>query len=227
MKTALVTGANRGIGLEIAKQLAENNCKVYLGCRNLEKGKEALKEVQGNAELLQIDVSSFESIEQAVQELSEKEQKLDVLINNAGLGVGKASASEPDFAEVNQIFEVNFFGAWKLSTSLLPLLKQSKDGRIVNLSSGMAERSAIAEGGYAGYRLSKYALNGLTQLLAHELATEVKVYAMCPGWIKTDMGGPNAVRTVEKGAETALWLALSDDEIQSGLFYRDKAVIED
>jgi NAD(P)-dependent dehydrogenase (short-subunit alcohol dehydrogenase family) len=144
---------------------------------------------------------------------------LDILINNAAIGTGTTGAVNADLNEVRQIMETNFYGPWRLSLALLPMLKKSREGRIINLSSGMCALEDL-NGGYAGYRLSKAGLNALTILMANELrGTNLKVNAMCPGWVRTDMGGSGAPRPLEKGAETAVWLATIPDGGPSGLVW--------
>ena len=125
--------------------------------------------------------------------------------------------------EVQEVLETNVYGAWKLTQAMLPLLKKSKDGRVVNMSSQMGALDSL-QGGYAPYRMSKTFLNGLTILLANELKGQVTVNAMCPGWVRTAMGGPGAHRSVEEGADTAIWLATAD-KIPNGKFIRDRKVM--
>lgn len=139
--------------------------------------------------------------------------------------MGNASMCSFDLSEINDAMNTNFMGPIRMSKFLLPLLKKSDDARIINLSSGMGELSSLRSGGYGAYRLSKTSLNAFTILLASELESAVKVFAMCPGWVQTDMGGKGAPRTVAQGAETAVWLA-TDSKPVTGKFYRDKKVID-
>jgi len=131
-----------------------------------------------------------------------------------------------ELTETADAMKTNFMGPVRTSKYFMPLLKKSADARIINLSSGMGELSSLQSGGYGAYRLSKTSLNAFTILLASELQQEgIKVFALCPGWVQTDMGGKGATRSVEKGAETAVWLA-TDKQSLNGKFYRDKKVID-
>ena len=153
-----------------------------------------------------------------------KYNHLDVLINNAGIGIGNKGTLEADFDEIKQMMATNFYGAWRLSIALMPLLKASNKGRIINMSSGMGGMADLT-GGYAGYRLSKSSMNALTILMANELkGSGISVNAMCPGWVRTDMGGAGASKSVEQGADTAVWLA-TNPEITTGKFFRDREII--
>ena len=223
-KTILVTGGNRGIGLAICRQLAELGHEVIMGTRDTEKGKIAAEKMALPIDVQTLDVTNSNHIQKLAHYLAEAYGSLDVLINNAGIGIGSNGVAKADLTEVKDIMETNFYGPWRLTQDLLPLLEKSDEGRIINISSGMGALNKM-EGGYAGYRMSKSALNALTILTANELAnTSIKVNAMCPGWVKTEMGGAGATRTVEQGADTATWLS-TEVSISSGLFYRDRKVI--
>lgn len=223
-KVMLVTGGNRGIGLEICRQLAKLGHEVIMGTRDLDKGKLAAEKIGLPIDVQAIDVTNTSHIEKLGLYLAEAYSSLDVLINNAGIGIGSNGVARADLTEVKDIMETNFYGPWRLTQRMLPLLEKSHEGRIVNISSGMGALDEM-EGGYAGYRMSKSALNALTILTANELGnTSIKVNAMCPGWVKTAMGGAGATRTVEQGADTAVWLS-TEENISSGLFFRDRKVI--
>lgn len=227
-KIVLVTGANRGIGLEICRQLARQDMTVILTARDPAKGEEACRRLQDEgfaAVFHQLDVTDPHSID-ALKEFVQRESgRLDVLVNNAGIGIGSKGAADADLHEVRQIMEINFYGAWRLILALLPLLRKSVEGRIINISSGMGAWRNLT-GGYAGYRLSKTMLNALTVLMANELRnSNIKVNAMCPGWVQTEMGGRGAPRSVEKGAETAVWLATLSNGGPTGKFFRNKKEI--
>jgi NAD(P)-dependent dehydrogenase (short-subunit alcohol dehydrogenase family) len=219
-KTILVTGGNRGIGKQICDELSGLGHRVFLGSRDLEKGKNAAAEMPGKVEAVQLDVASDESVKAAFDQISSKTDHLDVLINNAGIGVGNAGLAEAKLKEIKEIFEVNFFGSIRMNSVFLSLLEASPDPRIINMSSGMGQLSNL-QGKSAGYRLSKAGLNAQTIQLANELAGRVKVYSMSPGWVRTDMGGSQAPRSLEQGADTAVWLAL-EDEAESGKMYFDR-----
>lgn len=223
-KIILVTGGNRGIGLAICRQLAKDGHTVILGSRDIRKGEKAAATLQGDVSVVQLDVTNISDISNITKYTKKAYGKLDVLINNAGVGGGSTGAVDVSMEQVRQIMEVNFYGAWQLAQALIPLLKKSGDGRIINMSSNMGALNNL-QGGYAGYRLSKTALNGLTLLLAGELRGSVKVNAMCPGWVRTDMGGKAAPRSVEEGADTAVWLATAE-EIPNGKSLQDRTIID-
>ena len=220
-KVALVTGANRGIGRDVARQLAEKGYRVVLSARDEEKARQAAEEV--GAQPLQLDVSDPESIDRAVGELSEDPGRLDVLVNNAGIGsdFGVAGA-DPDFEALQRALDTNFFGAYRLTVALLPLLRESEHPRVVSVSSGMGGVSEM--GGWSpGYRVSKAALNSMTRILSAELKDEgFLVNSACPGFVATDMGGQfGAKKPVEDGAAGVVWLATLPDDGPTGGFFRD------
>jgi NAD(P)-dependent dehydrogenase (short-subunit alcohol dehydrogenase family) len=224
-RVVLVTGANRGIGKEIARQLAEQDWQVIVAARKLVAAEEVVSQISHNAFAIQLDVSDEQSVKQAAQIVTEKFNRLDVLINNAGI-MGNDAALNFDLDQIAATMNTNFSGPIRTSKYLMPLLEKSPDARIVNMSSGMGEINSLYTGGYAAYRLSKTSLNAFTILLSAELRnSNIKVFAMCPGWVQTEMGGKGAPRPVSKGAETAVWLA-SDKSAMSGKFYRDKKVID-
>lgn len=223
-KIILVTGGNRGIGKEICRQLAKMEETVILGSRDLKKGKETAKELGLGMDVQALDVTNTSSIIRVRDHIEKTYGKLDVLINNAGIVSASGGILESEDEDSRKVLDCNFFGPWELIKNLVPLLSKSKDGRIINMSSGMGALSELKNGGYAGYRMSKTVLNALTIQLSNEL-DNIKVNAMCPGWVKTDMGGENASREVEQGAETAVWLA-TNKEIPNGEFLRDKKVIQ-
>lgn len=227
---AVVTGANRGIGFEICRQLAGRGVRVVLTSRNAAKGRAAASKLA--AERLEIDyhrldVSSARQVAALTAFLESCYGRCDVLVNNAGvLPDPKGSrVLSSDTATYRAALETNFFGPLRLIQALVPLMRRHGYGRIVNLSSGLGQLSEMGAGTPA-YRVSKAALNVLTRTLAAELAGEnILVNSMCPGWVKTDMGGPSATRTVEKGADTAAWLATLADNGPTGGFFRDRKPI--
>jgi NAD(P)-dependent dehydrogenase (short-subunit alcohol dehydrogenase family) len=223
---ALVSGANRGIGREIAAQLAGRGFAVAVGGRDQGAADAAAGEIGGGARGVQLDVSDPESVDQAVARVRDELGRLDALVNNAGVmpDLGE-SAAGIDLDLVREVLETNFLGAWRLAQAALPLLRQSPAPRIVNVSSGAGQLTDMGPG-YPGYRASKTALNALTRVLHAELASEgVKVNSVCPGWVRTDMGGAGASRSVQEGADTAVWLATLPDDGPSGGFFRDRAPI--
>ncbi|MBN8707090.1 MAG: SDR family oxidoreductase [Bacteroidetes bacterium] len=225
-KLAVVTGANKGIGFEIVRQLSEKGFTVILTARHAGKGEEAAKTFGENVHFFQMDVTNSDGPAELAGFIESKFGKLDVLINNAGIISSNRGFETASILETELVMKTNLFGPLKVSQALLPLLKKSEDARIVNISSGMGSLEDQKIGGYTGYRLSKWSLNGLTMLMAADLKSAgIKVFSMCPGWVKTDMGGAGANRSVEQGADTAVWLATSPDA-KSGFFYRDRKVIQ-
>ncbi|HTL70195.1 MAG TPA: SDR family oxidoreductase [Candidatus Eisenbacteria bacterium] len=229
-KIALITGANRGLGLEIARQLAKKGLCVVLTARDAAKGAEAagtLKKEGFDVHFQPMDVTDRESVVRAREFVEKKFGRLDVLINNAGVFLDKKTRGlDVDPATVRTTFEVNALGALSASQVFVPLMLKNGYGRIVNLSSGLGTMEGM-QGGYPGYRLSKAALNAMTLILAAELkGTNVLVNSMCPGWCRTDMGGPEADRTPEQGADTAVWLSTLPDKGPSGKYFRDRRPID-
>jgi NAD(P)-dependent dehydrogenase (short-subunit alcohol dehydrogenase family) len=224
---ALVTGANRGIGREVARQLAERGYEVLVSAREAGKAAAAADELAdstgGSLTPLTLDVADPESIAAAAERIRSAPGRLDVLVNNAGIGsdFGIAGAA-PDFDAMQRALDTNFFGAYRLTIALLDLLRESEHPRIVNVSSGMG---GVAEmGGWSpGYRVSKAALNAMTRILATELSGEgFLVNSGCPGFVNTDMGGPmGATKPVEDGAAGIVWLATLPDDGPTGGFFRD------
>jgi NAD(P)-dependent dehydrogenase (short-subunit alcohol dehydrogenase family) len=207
----VVTGGNRGIGFEICRQLTKRSAQVVLTARKAEAGEQAVKKLAAqnlSAQFHPLNVTEPESVAALREFLERTFGRLDLLINNAGIITDEeASGLEVKLSTVRATLETNTLAPLHLAQMLAPLLKRSRLGRIVNMSSGMGALSDM-EGGYAAYRISKAALNAVTGILAAELRGAVAVNSMCPGWVKTDMGGANAEREVEQGAETAVWLAL-------------------
>jgi NAD(P)-dependent dehydrogenase (short-subunit alcohol dehydrogenase family) len=221
---ALITGANRGIGLEVARQLAQRDIQVILGTRELVKGEAATAPLQqaGLSVLrLQLDVTDQQSIERVQAEVTQNFGKLDILVNNAGILYDTWQAGiNADLDVAHEALETNLFGAWRMCQAFLPLLRHSHAGRIVNVSS---EAGSLAHmgGGTPAYSISKTALNALTRILAAELAgTNILVNAVCPGWVATDMGGAGG-RPVAQGAAGIVWAATLPEHGPNGGFFRD------
>jgi NAD(P)-dependent dehydrogenase (short-subunit alcohol dehydrogenase family) len=234
-KIALITGANRGIGLEISKQPAEKGYTVLLGIRDPKTGKKTEEQFKSNkldAHFVELDTSKNESINKACDFIKKEYGKLDVLVNNAGIFIDSpedrsaVSAFKTDPKIITETFETNTIGPFLLCQKLIPLMQKNKYGRVVNISSGMGQLSEM-NGAYVGYRLSKTALNAVTRIFADETEGQnILVNSVCPGWVKTDMGGPQAERPITKGAETPVWLATLPDNGPTGKFFRDKEEID-
>ncbi len=232
-RIALVTGANKGIGFEVARQLARERFRVILGARNEEAGRaaaeklnrEGQKEEYGEITFLKIDVSKPDSIRRAAEEFSRSTDRLDVLVNNAGILLD----DDKDVLMVApEIFETtlrtNTVGALLVSQAFVPFLKKSDAPRIVNVSSGGGQLADGADGWAPAYCISKTALNGVTVQLAAALP-KFAVNSVCPGWVRTDMGGSNATRSVLEGAAGVVWLASEAPQKETSKFWRDRKVI--
>lgn len=224
-KVALVTGANRGIGLEVCRQLARQGFAVILGARDLKKGTAAAAALTGeglNIFPRRLDVNAQESIEELKLWTEERFHKLDVLVNNAAILYDSwQRARDADLEVVREAFETNTLGAWRMCAAFAPLLKGSGHGRIVNVSSESGSLAGM-QGGTPAYSVSKAALNALTRMFADELRAErVLVNSVCPGWVATEMGGRDAPRTVEEGARSVVWAATLPETGPTGGFFRD------
>ncbi|MGH8307892.1 MAG: SDR family oxidoreductase [Gammaproteobacteria bacterium] len=233
-KIAVITGANRGLGRETAWQLAQRGFHVVLTARNPQAGAEVLRDLQTeklSVELRKLDVNSTEDAQALAKHIKESHGHLDVLVNNAGIlteSSREAGAKSSDPLKVSPVtvmehFNTNTLGAVRLIQALVPLMPGG--ARIINISSGMGALNDMG-GGHLAYRISKTALNVATRVFANELRPRnILVNSVCPGWVKTDMGGANASRTIEKGAETIVWLASAPEATESGFFWRDKKKI--
>ena len=225
-RLALVTGGNKGIGLEVCRQLAGLDIEVILTARSKDRGQTAVQqlETEGLAVLFhQLDITDQNSVRRLVKTLADEYGRLDILVNNAGIFIDRGiQIKEADLSLVRQTMETNFYGPLRLCQMLVPLMERNHYGRIVNLSSTMGSLHRM--GGTAiGYRTSKTAINTLTRVLASELqGSNILVNSVDPGWVHTDMGGSHAPRSLEQGAETVVWLATLPDDGPTGGFFRDK-----
>jgi NAD(P)-dependent dehydrogenase (short-subunit alcohol dehydrogenase family) len=238
-KVAVVTGGNRGIGLEICRQLADNGFHVLLTARNAAKGGAAARSLQRaglDVGFHKLDVTDTASIGRLASYIRKKYGRVDVLVNNAGIyldgggwdargGSISESALSESVEKVRTTMETNLLGPYQLCQALLPMMAKRRDGRVVNVSSGSGQLTDMG-GHEAAYRMSKTALNAMTRIFAAEVKGKgVLVNAFCPGWVKTDMGGPNAKRSVAQGADTAVWLATLKKGGPTGGFFRDRKPI--
>ncbi len=227
-KIALITGTGRGIGLEIGKQLLEIGWNVVFTARNMHAGRPLvndLREKWKTAWFHQLDVTDEQGISDIAEYIEDTCGRLDVLINNAGIQIEENhTAMEMDMDDLHKTMATNLYGPLMLTRAMVPYFKDSKDARVINISSRAGQLSGMGSG-QAAYRISKTALNALTIILSKELEGDgIKVNTMCPGWVRTDMGGPNADKSIEEGADTAVWLATAD-KIETGKFYADRKVI--
>lgn len=230
-RIALVTGANRGIGLEIARQLAGRGFHVWMAARDLRKVTEAAQELAVDGRMvdpIQLEVTRSESALAAAAMIQARCGRLDVLVNNAGVLMDRQqplSLTPPDV--LRSTMETNVIGVLKVTRSLLPLLRASGQGRVINLSSSGGQLAEMMASVWApAYQISKTALNALTLLLASELKPQgISVNVMCPGWCRTDMGGETAPKSAEQGADTAVWLATEAGAEVTGKFFRDRQEI--
>jgi len=225
-KIALVTGGNRGIGKEIARQLAAKGFRVILTARDPKAGAKAASSIEGDVGFLALDVADDESIAQAAKSFGKESDRLDILVNNAGIypdeGIDILTATRE---LLTQTFQTNTFGAIRVTQAFLPFLIRADHPRIINLSSGYGEIDGLSSG-VPSYCLSKLTLNGATIMFDQALRSRgIAVNSVCPGWVRTDMGGPNASLSVEEGADTTVWLASEAPHSFSGKFFRQRREI--
>ncbi|HWD28473.1 MAG TPA: SDR family NAD(P)-dependent oxidoreductase [Rhizomicrobium sp.] len=241
-RIALVTGANQGIGLQIAKDLVAKGLTVLVGSRNLANGEMAARDIGAGAHAIQLDVTGAASIAAAAQRIGAEFGRLDILINNAGISkighpqgvvediVKNGRISSAPLDDIRTIYETNVFGVIAVTQAMLPLLRKSKAARIVNVSSGVGSLTrTLGPGGehlrsiYGMYSASKTALNAVTVGLALDLAAEgIKVNAACPGYTKTALNNFMGTRTVEEGAREPVRLALLGDDGPTGSYSNDE-----
>lgn len=218
--SVLVTGAGKGIGLETARQLAERGCAVWLSARDAKRGEKAARSLPGDVHFLQMDVTDPSSIEAAVKQIS----RLDVLVNNAAVLLDESADVLNLSADlVRATLDTNTLAPLMVAQAFVPKLRKSKQPRIINISSGGGQLSEPSTWAPA-YCLSKTALNGVTAILSAALP-DFAVNSVCPGWVRTDMGGSTAPRSVQEGADTPVWLALEAPQSLTGKFLRDREVI--
>ena len=227
-RVALVTGANRGLGLAIARGLAQRGQHVLVSARSAEAARAAIRSIATHPDLaltpLALDVADPVSVATAARQVQEHVGRLDVLVNNAGADYDEDQLpSSVDLDLARHALEVNLLGPWRTCQTFLPLMRAGGYGRIVNVSSGAGSFEETGDAAAPAYSVSKAGLNMLTVKLAHELeGTGILVNAACPGWVRTRMGGPGAPRSPEQGADTPIWLATLPGGGPSGGFFRDR-----
>ncbi len=237
-RVALVTGANKGIGFEIARQLAQKDITVLIGARDRDRGIAAREQLQSegleDAHFVLIDVNRATSIEAAIGKIKDDFRRLDILVNNAGIMIDTQSGIlELDPVIFNNTLETNAFGPLLLAQACVPMMKANGYGRIVNMASTLGSLTEIANPDSPleavlspAYRLSKTLLNGITVMLAKDLrGTNLLVNSACPGWVRTDMGGDQAPLSPAQGADTPVWLATLPDGGPTGGFFRERQPI--
>ena len=227
-KLIFITGANKGIGYEIARQCGALGFTVIISGRDekrLDLALESLRNEKINADSLLLDVSSTESIETAAKHFALKNLMIDVLINNAGIGIrGDRSLLHDEIDILDKILLTNSYGPLRVTRAFLKYIKTP--GRVIMISSTGGKMSGDVGGWSPAYCVSKTLLNAITRQLAWELKdNQISVNAACPGWVRTDMGGPEAPRSIQRGAETPVWLASEASQDLTGLFFRDNKVI--
>jgi NAD(P)-dependent dehydrogenase (short-subunit alcohol dehydrogenase family) len=228
MQNVLITGANKGIGLETARQLLKNGMHVIISARDEAKLDKALKELKAEypeVESVVMDVSSYDSVKAAAQILAQRNIQLDVILNNAGILLREdRSLLSHDDEILKTTINTNSYGPLRVVHAFLPMLKSP--GRIINLSSEGGSMSEPIGGWSPAYCVSKTMLNAITRHLAYELKEKnITVNAVCPGWVKTDMGGKSAPRSLEEGAETVVWAAMEVRQNFTGKFFKNKSEI--
>lgn len=205
-RNILVTGGNRGIGLAIVKELAKDKENtVLLGCRNIEEGSAMAAELGDNVHGVGLNLSEREDLASSIKDILERYERVDVLINNAGV-LHEGSFLEVDFEKFDESYRVNTLAPLELIRAFVPGMKKTGYGRIINVSSGWGSFDEGLSGPFS-YSFSKAALNALTLTVAKDLPKNIKINSMCPGWVRTRMGGMIAPRSPEEGADTAVWLA--------------------
>jgi len=231
-RVALVTGANRGIGRKLCEALGELGATVLMVCRNEQAGAEAEEELRErgmDVTLYLADMSSIDDIEALHEEVAAEFDRLDVLVNCAAVLLRGQDTSIEDIQlpVLETTLAINFVGPLWMCKKFLPLLRRSDSGRIINFTSGLGRLSVKISGDYPAYTLTKTAINGLTHVLAAELAdTDIIVASVDPGWVRTQMGGPNARISVDEGIDTPLWLATAEpEELESGRLYYKRHIV--
>lgn len=229
-RVALVTGASRGIGVEISRQLADHGLRVIVACRDPDDADRVAHDLANADRALvpaQLDVLDPANVRSCIRGVLDRERRIDVLVNNAGITDGNQHPADADPDLCERVWKVNVAGPWHCATAVIPAMKAAGYGRIVNMSSTLGSLHHMDSWTEPAYRISKTALNALTRTLAADLAdTGVLVNSASPGWVRTDMGGPRAPRSAEQGADTPVWLATLPSDGPTGGFYIDRHELE-
>lgn len=235
-KIALITGANKGIGLEIARQLGTQGITVLLGVRDEKRGREAAERLQAehiDAHVVQLDVTNQNTIDTAASYIDSEFGKLDILVNNAGIAIDSVPPSQLDIEDLRRTYDTNVFGVFAVTKAMLPLLRKSDAGRIVNMSSGLGSLAQNSDPNYEyaqikilAYNSSKTALNAMTIQFAHELKdTPIKVNSADPGYVATDINDHRGTRTVQQGATAAVRLATLPADGPTGGYFDENGIV--
>ncbi|MFX0016268.1 MAG: SDR family NAD(P)-dependent oxidoreductase [Promethearchaeota archaeon] len=231
-KIILITGANKGMGKAMTRKLAEMGATVYMICRNEESGSMAEKDFKDQnlkVKLKITDLEKVEDIERLAKEVSEEQNHIDVLINNGAVNLESAETRIENLPLeiLERTMNINFRGILLMSQKFIPLLRRSKSGRIINFSSGLGQLTVNRMDYYPAYSISKTAINAITKNLANELKdTNILVFSVDPGWVRTDLGGPNAPLSIKEGIETPIFLATeSARNLKTGEFYKEKRIL--
>lgn len=224
-KISLVTGGNRGIGRAVVEGLIKSGVTTILTARDLDIAQQIATDLGGDVVPAQLDVTNAESVNALKDYILNEFGRVDILINNAGIAIDQwVRGLDVEIDRVRATFETNFFGVLRCCQAFVPIMQKTGYGRVVNVSSELGSLETMSLAGTIGYRSSKTAVNALTRLLALEAKDipNIKINAACPGWVKTELGGPNAPRTTEEGADTIIWLALLAEDGPSGGLFRDR-----
>jgi NAD(P)-dependent dehydrogenase (short-subunit alcohol dehydrogenase family) len=231
-KIVVITGANRGLGYAMSEKIASMGATVIMGCRDFKKGEEAARKLLAKGltvKAMIVDVGNTESIDAFSKTLASQYNTIDVLINNAAISnePGGTVIETIDLTYYRQIMDTNVLGTLWMCRNLLALLKKSADGRIINFSSGLGQLTVPRMGPCPTYSISKTAVNAITKILADEVKeTNITVFSVDPGWIKTDLGGPNAMLEIPEGIDTSVWLASTEKKnLVTGEFYKERTIL--
>ena len=231
-KIVVITGANRGLGFAMSEKLASMGALVIMGCRDLKKGQEAANKLISRGlkvKAMQVDVGSTQSIDAFSESLKKDYASIDVLINNAAISdePGGTVIETIQLEYYRRIMDTNVLGTLWMCRNLQSFLKKSADGRIINFSSGLGQLTVPRMGPCPSYSISKTAVNAITKILADEVKdTNITVFSVDPGWVKTDLGGPDAMLEIPEGIDTPCWLASTNkSELISGEFYKERKIL--